>query len=173
MDAIRLKAIKKGSLDLRKLEKMIFFLTFLFVIKSALENAFFTITRILILQYFKRNFLSFLQEFGGLNMAVRGTVGLHLAAKRHAHLSNYKYVPKWRRPINLTEDFNNVLLVAFAPQSIASNDMWMRNLGFDKLSSRGTAIAFYTMAEVSFPNDKIAIKFKHFHDTNCRHQELC
>lgn len=84
-------------------------------------------------------------------MAVRGTVGSTMAIKRHSELINFRSIPKWRRPISLSEDFNNVLLVAFAPQLLDFNDytpVWSRNFGSMKPIVRGTAIAFYTMAEV-------------------------
>nr|CDS31189.1 plexin a4 [Hymenolepis microstoma] len=85
------------------------------------------------------------KRFGAFHMAVRGTVGSTLAAKRHAELVKFRHIPAWRRPINLSEDFNNVLLVAFAPQLL---DFHTYTFESRKPIARGTAIAFYTMAEI-------------------------
>ncbi|VDN99782.1 unnamed protein product [Rodentolepis nana] len=68
-----------------------------------------------------------------------------MATKRHAELASFRYIPAWRRPISLSEDFNNVLLVAFAPQLLDFHDY---TFGPRKSIARGTSIAFYTMAEI-------------------------
>lgn len=96
--------------------------------------------------------LSLSQKFGALNMATRGTVGTEIAMLRFTRLSNSKVVPKWRQPLSFSGDFNNVLLVAFASQLVElvnSAYVWNTNLEAKNPLVRGTAIAFYTLAEVS------------------------
>ncbi|KAM7541407.1 hypothetical protein Aperf_G00000026232 [Anoplocephala perfoliata] len=91
------------------------------------------------------------KQFGAFHMAVRGTVGTASATKRYSRLVNSKVVPKLRQPIVFSEDFNNVLLVAFAPQLTKPNEFlspWNYRSLPKKPLVRGTAIAFYTMAEI-------------------------
>ncbi|VDM33483.1 unnamed protein product [Hydatigera taeniaeformis] len=72
-------------------------------------------------------------------MATRGTVGTEIAMPRLRRLTNSKVVPEWRRSISFSNDFNNVLLVAFSSQLASARDFSL---------NRGTAIVFYTLAEI-------------------------
>ncbi|KAL5962337.1 Plexin-A4 [Taenia solium] len=96
------------------------------------------------------------KKFGALNMAARGAVGTETAMPRFTRLSKSKVVPKWRKPLSFSGDFNNVLLVAFASQLAEFADPtspWNPNLEAKNSLIRGTAITFYTLAEIrlSFP----------------------
>ncbi len=95
------------------------------------------------------------QSFNALHSATRGTIGLALARSRLLQLAHSDSVPNWRRPIPLSNDFSNVLLVAFAPQPTDPRAYELLRKGTEFYESeysqkvlRGTAIAIYTMAEV-------------------------
>ncbi|CDS40514.1 plexin a4 [Echinococcus multilocularis] len=91
------------------------------------------------------------KKFGALNVATRGTIGTEAAMPRFARLNNSKVVPKWHQPLSFSDDFNNVLLVAFASQLTELVDYvsaWKPNFEAKNPLIRGTAIVFYTLAEI-------------------------
>ncbi|KAL5113085.1 Plexin-B1 [Taenia crassiceps] len=91
------------------------------------------------------------KKFGALNIATRGTVGTETAMLRFTRLNNSKFVPKWSQPLSFSSDFNNVLLVAFASQLVElvnPASPWNPDSEAKNPLVRGTAIAFYTLAEI-------------------------
>ena len=81
-------------------------------------------------------------------------MGTDAATPRFTRLITSKVVPKWLQPIHFSEDFNNVLLVAFAPQLADPPAYFARGTNFESKNRmiRGTAIVFYTLAEVILSN---------------------
>ncbi|VDL99636.1 unnamed protein product [Schistocephalus solidus] len=94
--------------------------------------------------------------FNALHMATRGTVGSILAHERHSLVEDSSEAPQWSRKKQNSEDYSNVLLVAFAAQPIdrlvhsLSGTFFTQEHDFVPYLMRGTAISFYSMAEVGF-----------------------
>ncbi|VDN16835.1 unnamed protein product [Dibothriocephalus latus] len=94
-------------------------------------------------------------------MATRGTVGSILARERQSLVENSPEVPQWSRQKRNAEDFSNVLLVAFAAQPIdrlvhpLSGNFFTQEHDFVPYLMRGSAISFYSMAEVDVRFDLV------------------